>query len=156
MQHDCYLLSLIFSEVEHFYLHGVAVLVLYNIALRVFLFSPDDASSEIHVVVLLREICEKLHIVDQSTFSLWFVFLAIFVKLSHEDAVGGFGVLVSPVCLEVFFHFSPTVELVCSGEITALLLPEYRHGVDHATFAEIEIDACPEKFLAEHGNIEVV
>ena len=80
----------------------------------------------------------------------------IHVELSLQHAVGGFGVLVGKVGLEVVFHLVAGVELICSSQVAAFHLVEYSLHVDESAAAEVEVDACAEHLLGKHWYVEMV
>ena len=156
MQHVSHRESLVLAEVEHLRQFGFAVLIEHGVTVTVFHLSPDDTASEVHVVVLLRELSQFVHIVLQHLLFVLVGTRGILVELSHQHAVGGLCILIGTVSLEVFLHLTTAVELIGSSQVASLHLPEDRTGIDHAALAEIEVDASPQKLLSEQWDIEVV
>ena len=90
--------------------------------------------------------------------TLWFllIFRRIHIELPHQHAIGGLGVLVGAVGLEIVFHLASAVEFIGGGEVSAFHLVEDGLCVDESAFREVEINACTQKFLGQEWHVEVV
>ena len=106
---------------------------------------PNDATCEIHVVVLLGESSQLVHVVVEHTIWLFLYARGILVELAHQYTIGSLGVLVGTVSLEVFLHLSATEELIGCGKVAALHLHEDGLRIDET-----------EKFLGKHRYVEVI
>ena len=133
-QDFCHVPTFIFTEVEHFVLAWFAFLVEEYIALRILHLLPNDATCEIHVVVLLGESSQLVHVVVEHTIWLFLYAWGILVELAHQYTIGSLGVLVGTVSLEVFLHLSATEELIGCGKVAALHLHEDGLRIDETTF----------------------
>ena len=120
-------------------------------------FNPSTfAIAKADIIIVLREFCQYIHIVRQCAVGFFGSSRIILVELSHQHTISSLGILVGTVSLEVFLHLASAIEFVSSSKVAALHLAEDRHGIDKATFVEVEVDARTQKFLSKHRNIEAV
>ena len=133
MQHIGHRQSLMLTKVEHLNHLWVAVFVEHGISLAIFLLSPDDTSSEVHVVVHLREICQRVHIVLQHLLFILVSTWGILIKLSHQHTIGSLSILISTVGFKILFHLSSAIELIGCSQVTALHLTEDGTSVNQTT-----------------------
>ena len=141
--------SLVFTEVEHLDLLGVTILIKHRIALGIFLIAPNDTTCEVDIIVHLRELSQRIHIVFQRLLFVLVGARGILVELSHQHAVSGLGILIGTVGLEIFLHLTTAIELISGGKIAALHLAEDGTGINQTTLREVEVDARTKEFLSE-------
>ena len=144
------------SEVEHLNLNGVTLGIQYGVALGILFVSPYYASGKIHVVVLLGEFCQGIHIVGKTTVGIFLDVGVVHVQLSHKHTVCSLGVLVGTVGLEVFLHCSAAVELICSGKVASLHFLEDCAGINESAFREVKVDTGTQELLGKHRDVEEV
>ena len=78
------------------------------------------------------------------------------IELGHEHSVGGLGILIGTVGLEIVLHLAAAVELIGGGEIATLQLLEDGAGIDEAAPGEVEVDAGTQELLCQQGHVEIV
>ena len=144
------------AEVEDLLTQGLAVSSHDRLAVGSRDLFPHYASCKVDIVVVLRKLCQHVHVVGQLSLGLCLVLRAILVELSHEHTIGCLRVLVGTVGLKVVLHLSATIKLVCGSQVASLHLVEDGLRVDQAAAGEIEVDASTEKLLGKHGNVEMV
>ena len=137
-------------------LQRISVLIVYNVALGVFYLFPNDASSEIYIILLLREIGKFIHIVVEHALRFVLHAWSILVELAHEHAVSSLCILICTMSFEIFLHLSAAIELVGSSQVTAFHLHEDGLRIDETALVEIEVDSSTQEFFCEHRYIEVV
>ena len=134
----------------------ISLFVGKHVALSIFQLLPDDAAGKVDVVVLHGELGQLVHVVVEHTFWFFLYSGSILVQLAHEHSGCSFGVLVGTMGLKVFLHLSAAVELVGGSKIAAFHLHKDGLRIYQAALAEVEVDACTQKFLGEHRHVETV
>ena len=57
---------------------------------------------------------------------------------------------------KVFLHLASAIEFVCGSQVASFHLVEDGLGVDKSALREVEVDACAQKLLGKHRDVEMV